>query len=448
MARLIKCPRCQSQMDVTSAQGGATVRCTDCGANVRIPTGSTGVYPKAQAPVAAAAPAAAGRRESTKVRAVGGGRQTDLFRKMSGARTPGGTKAPSRAGMDAEERMSGGGRPVRRSGGNQTMIGVACGVGILLLIGALAFGMMAKSESLKSDKENKAEMARRERARIDKQNAENRKLEAEWQAQADAEAKAAKDAEKSGKKSSLTKNAAGGYTAPATFEPGAKKNAKVDPPPVDAGLLREFDSMMASGRLGDAVNDPGKWMPCVLHGMLSDDEKVARGSFQVMNDLCVKFKVTTDSGKSPVDMSLTNSAYARGNNATGWIEWWEKPQNRAAFGVKAAVEELKTMGGGAGENPSKANWDDLMKDLRAGGAFDAMDRPEGKAFARVKAMGPGAYEYLAKYVDNEDPLLGRAAVTVLNTLTGRSAPMPTEGNRAAQRSEWEAYAKKAVADGK
>jgi hypothetical protein len=447
MARLIKCPRCQAQMDVTSVQGGATVRCNDCGANVRVPTGSTGVYPKAQAPVAAAAPAGAGRRDSTKVRAVGGGRQTDLYRKMSGARVPGGSKPPSRTAVAAEERAAGGYAP-RRRGGNQALIGILCGVGILVLIGAMAFGMVAKKDSLRSDAENQREMARRKRAEIDKQNAENRRIEAEWQAQQDAEAKAAKDAEKAGKKSSLTKNAGGGYTAPATFEPGAKKNAKVDPPPVDAALLREFDSMMGSGRLGDAVNDPGKWMPCVLHGMLSDDEKVARGSFQVMNDLCVKFKVTTDSGKSPVDMSLTNSAYARGNNATGWIEWWEKPQNRAAFGVKGAIEELKTMGGGAGENPAKANWDDLMKDLRAGGAFDVADRPEGRAYARVKAMGPGAYEYLAKYVDNEDPLLGRAAVTVLNALTGRSAPMPTEANRAAQRSEWEAFAKKAATDGK
>jgi hypothetical protein len=222
----------------------------------------------------------------------------------------------------------------------------------------------------------------------------------------------------------------------------------VDPLPVDAALTREYDSMMSSGRLSDPVADAGKWMPYVLAGLLSDDEKIARGSFQVLNDLCVKYKITTDSGKSPVEMHLVNSAYARGNNYNFWREWWDKPQNRAAFGVKGAIEELKTMGGGAGENPSKVNWDDLMKDLRAGGAFDVADRPEGRAYARVKAMGPGAYEYLAKYVDNEDPLLGRAAVTVLNALTGRSAPMPTEANRAAQRSEWEAFAKKAATDGK
>lgn len=441
MARLIKCPRCQSQMDVTSVQGGTTVRCTDCGANVRVPTGSTGVYPKAQAPVAAAAPAA-GRRESTKVRAVGGGRQTDLFRKMSGARTPGGSRPPSGQIAAVEGRASGGYAP-RRRGGNQTMIGVLCGVGILVLIGGLAFSVVAKKDSLRSDRENQAEMAKRKRAEIDKQNAENRRIEAEWQAEEDAKAKAAKEEEKAGKKkNSLSKGADGGYTAPPTFEPGAKKNAKVDPPAVDAGTLREFESMMSSGRLGDAVADPAKYMPCVLHGLLSDDEKVARGSFQTLSDLCGKFKIQTDSGKNPVEMHLVNSAYARGNNFNFWAEWWEKPQNRAAFGVKAALEELKTMGGGAGENPAKANWDELMKDLRAGGAFDQADRPEGRAYSRVKAMGPGAYAYLAKYIDNEDPLLGRAAVTVLNTLTGRSSPMPTEANRAGLRSEWEAFAKK------
>ena len=49
MARLIKCPRCQSQMDVTSVQGGATVRCTDCGALLPSLTDGVGQCPKCRA---------------------------------------------------------------------------------------------------------------------------------------------------------------------------------------------------------------------------------------------------------------------------------------------------------------------------------------------------------------------------------------------------------------
>jgi hypothetical protein len=438
MARLIKCPRCQSQIDATSVAGGSTVRCGDCGAMVRVPTGSTGVYPKSQQPVAAAAPAAASggtrKRESTKVRAVGGGRQTDLFRKMSGARTPGGTKAPSRASVAAEER-SAGYAPRRRSGGNQTMIGLLCGLGVLVLIGALAFGMMAKKDSDQRTKETMNEERKRKNEEVRKQNAINRQIEADEQAAIDAAAAAAKAGAK--KPASLEKKD-GAYVAPATFEPGARKHARLDDYPLDAGLNKEFESMMGGSRGSEATRDPGKWMPYVVMGLLSDDEKVARGSFQALNDLCVQFKITTESGKNPVRLDLVNSSYARGNDFNFWREWWDKPQNRAAFGVKAAMEELKTMGGG-GENPDKANWPDIMKDLRAGGAFDAIERPEGKAFARVKGMGPKAFPHIIKFIDNEDLPLGKAAVTVLNVLSGRSSPMPNEGNKGQLKSEWEAW---------
>ncbi len=93
------------------------------------------------------------------------------------------------------------------------------------------------------------------------------------------------------------------------------------------------------------------------------------------------------------------------------------------------------------EEPSKARWDDLMTTLRAGGAFDDLSRPEGVAFKRVKDMGKGAYPHLVKYIDHEDPLLGRAAVAVLNELTGQKKTLPTEATRAKAKAEWEEWVK-------
>jgi hypothetical protein len=93
------------------------------------------------------------------------------------------------------------------------------------------------------------------------------------------------------------------------------------------------------------------------------------------------------------------------------------------------------------EEPSKARWDDLMTTLRAGGAFDDLSRPEGVAFKRVKEMGKGAYPHLVKYIEHEDPLLGRAAVAVLNELTGQKKPLPTETTRAKVKAEWEEWIK-------
>jgi len=83
----------------------------------------------------------------------------------------------------------------------------------------------------------------------------------------------------------------------------------------------------------------------------------------------------------------------------------------------------------------------LMDDLRPGGNFDDLSRPEGVAFYRVKAMGKAAYPRLVGYIDNEDIGIGRAAVQVLKTLTGRDSRMPNETNHAQVKEEWEKWLK-------
>jgi hypothetical protein len=82
-----------------------------------------------------------------------------------------------------------------------------------------------------------------------------------------------------------------------------------------------------------------------------------------------------------------------------------------------------------------------MTTLRAGGAFDDLSRPEGVAFKRVKDMGKDAYPHLIRYIDHEDPLLGRAAVAVLNALTNQNKPLPNEGTKVKIKAEWEAWVK-------
>ena len=430
MARLIKCPRCQSQLDVTSVSGGATVRCSDCGVMVRVPTGSTGVRPAvpASAPQPVAAPAARS-----------GGKSTALFKKMAGTRAPGGSRLPSRASVDAEQR--GGRMPMRRGGQSMSpaaLSGIIIGVMVLLCLG----GVFLYS-SRQAQIEANAEAKRMKNEQIKKDN--ERKLE-EYRKQTEADEaaeKAEKAAEKAGKKPALQKDASGAYKAPATFEPGAKNQVKGGASiTTDPTLLKEFESLVSGGKLDTVIAEPGKWFNAMLVSFLSDNETVARGAFQAIHDMCKAKNITTDSGKNPVRLDLFTSAQWRGGEYSHWSDWWEKPQNKLAMGVKDAKleEEIRTKGGSG--DPSKANWDQLMGHLRAGGAFDDPDRPEGKAYRQVEGFGPAAYPYIIKYIDHDEIAMGKAAVKLLNTLTKREGQMPTDATKGAVKAEWEAWAAK------
>lgn len=112
----------------------------------------------------------------------------------------------------------------------------------------------------------------------------------------------------------------------------------------------------------------------------------------------------------------------------------------AAEGVEGACAFCRDTGRATWrtERPAQCgDWTSLMADLRVGGGFDDLQRPEGRAFARVKERGRAAWPHLAAYVDHEDVMLGRAAVAVLNALTGRNAPLPASTNGALRRRQWE-----------
>jgi hypothetical protein len=425
MARLIKCPRCQSQLDVTNISGGSTVRCPDCGANVRIPTGQTGVHPNVQAPIPQAA--AAG---GTKARL--GGRSTDLFRRMSSARAPGAAgRPPSRSFADAESRSGG-----RR--GSNAGLAIGAAVGGVVLIGVLIFAMTSQSASKERDKAEKAARLKAQQDENRRQNEENRRIEAQEQAEYEKQQAAAKAAGKP--PPSLVKRGAGQYDVPATFEPGASKQMKgAQPLEANDGMTREYESLAGAGKVDELIRDDNKWMLYIINGLLSDVEPVAKASLQALNGICKKQGVTTESGKDPVNVGMANSAYYRAGEFGYWSEWYGRN--------KKEISERAGKGGGAanarivGEDPSKVNWTEIMQYLRAGGGFDEPKRPEGAAYARVQAMGKSAYPYLAGFIDNEDILLGKAAVKVLNLLTGQQRPAPNEGNKAALKAEWETWIK-------
>jgi len=69
MAKILKCPRCQSSMDVTSVSPGSTVRCPDCGQMAKVPSGATSLAVKTiSPPIPPAAPVPAPRERGTRIR--------------------------------------------------------------------------------------------------------------------------------------------------------------------------------------------------------------------------------------------------------------------------------------------------------------------------------------------------------------------------------------------
>jgi len=69
MAKILKCPRCQSSMDVTSVSPGSTVRCPDCGQMAKVPSGATSLAVKTiSPPIPPPEPAPAPRERGTRIR--------------------------------------------------------------------------------------------------------------------------------------------------------------------------------------------------------------------------------------------------------------------------------------------------------------------------------------------------------------------------------------------
>lgn len=107
----------------------------------------------------------------------------------------------------------------------------------------------------------------------------------------------------------------------------------------------------------------------------------------------------------------------------------------AAEPVKAPAPEAAPRG----DEAARTNWLEILTNLRGGGAFDLPDRPEHVYFTRVQRMGKSAYPHLVRFIDDEDPALGRAAVALLNALTNQNKPLPTGPTKAKVKEEWQAW---------
>ena len=111
--------------------------------------------------------------------------------------------------------------------------------------------------------------------------------------------------------------------------------------------------------------------------------------------------------------------------------------SRARPPVPVAPETVRPAVAAAEIGPG--GWDRTMEDLRAGGGFDDPGCPAGAAFERVRNLGREAYRPLIGYLGHDDIGLARAAVAVLNALTGRAGRLPNQASREAVRQDWEAW---------
>jgi DNA-directed RNA polymerase subunit RPC12/RpoP len=273
MARILKCPRCQAQIDATNLSAGSTVRCADCGAVVRISTGNTSVRtksvnPPSAVPVANPAPGA-------KVPVV--------------VAAPPQQAAPvrSRSSRGTDVRRGSPTRVIRKESNTGLVIGAVVGAAVLVIV--LVAVMAGKGEPKK--------------------------------------------------------------------------------PPAQRG-----------------------------------DEEVASGSSMSM--------------PAPIPAAASPG----------------QPVPVAADAAKPMVIKVP-------DDPGRVDWPTWMQYLRVAGGFDDPSRPEGQIYQRIKTMGKPAYPHLVKFIDHEDPMLGKAAVKVLNELTGQNKPLPNENTKGKAKEEWDAWVK-------
>ena len=428
MAKILKCPRCQEKIDVTDLSGGSTVRCDACGTMVRISGGTQQIPKSAPPPAPAPAPKqrgttkvrkGGGDKTSTKVRTnPGAGRQTDLFRKMSNAHSPGEGGRP-RGGREKE--VAGGMSP-------GVMIGIAAAV--IVLIGGAAYAVLGKKDS-GSGKSHSGEGRDRDSA----------------------------GGEKKKKKDDAKTAANKPYTPPpptdtGVFKPGARAAAGVgkDVPDMKCNpdARQVYEGMVTGGKIDEVVNEDYKWILYVFDGLLSDSENVVKGTCEALHKIILKRKLDasqSDLGKSAV-MNGINMPEIRGGEYTYWAQWWMMLPNRnaiATWAEQAGVDPSSTKPGGGTVigNAASEDWAKTLAECRSGG-FTNSSNPEYYHFQRVKSMGKSAYPKLVEFIDNEDNTIGKAAVLLLIELTGRSdaSSRVNDSNKAQLKADWAEYIKK------
>ena len=401
MAKWIRCPKCQCEIDIVDMAPGDILTCDGCGAQIRLPAKKTA------APAPKAAPPPPPPR----------GKQTALFRKMSGTRAPGsGSGPPPRAR-----------RPVPKKNNTPLILGgVVAGVFVL---GMMLFLVVNKSNNQKLKK-------KQEQARIEERVERDRVI-------VTPPPRIPKEPPPQ-KPPPLEKTGGDRFAAPDSFEGGAEAQARKDMDKdfieveVDSALLAQFDKLASGRRVSDIVKEDYRWMVCIMARLLSEDETVARSSFSALRDICRKRNISgkEDRFVNPINMSLFNSKSYRAGIYNLWgVTWF--PRNKqvvAGWDPSSPVQYAPIL-------PEDANWEKILRKLRQGGGFDDPNEPGGQVIVQLRVMGKPGWVKLASFLDHDELSMCRSIVKALNYVTGQNKELPKPNTKDAVKQEWEYWLK-------
>jgi len=339
------------------------------------------------------------------------GRQTDLFKKMSGARAPGEGGRPR-----------GGGSGEKVQGSNTGMI-IAIAAAAVVVIGGIAFAVMSgkKDDGKAPTTEGTA------------------------------------SAKKPPKKKEEPKKVAPAPLPPSdtgVFKPGARAMAGVgkDVPDMRCSpdAKQTYEGMVTGGKVSEVVAQDFTWVTYIIDGLLSDNEAVAKGSMEAMHQIITKRKLDARMSDLATKSVIGgfNMPEMRSGEYTYWAQWWFTKSARDAVAGWAEGAGGATAGGDpaaprvAPGNASTEPWEQTLRNCRSGG-FHNSANPEFYEFQKIKSMGKAAYPHLIRFIDHEDTSLGTTAVLLLKELSGRSEQPSrvTEANKAKIKEDWEGWLK-------
>jgi hypothetical protein len=418
MARLIKCPRCQAQIDVTTAGGGSTVKCPDCAVQVRVPSGETGKYQKVAEPAAAASAGGGGGKRDTNFRAM-----TPIMRKMAGTKGHGaGSRMPTRgqvAGGSGYDRGAG-----AKKGNNAPLIigGAVAGVALIVVL------IVVMGNNKPPVKPNRTQQSLANDPASDNNSASNTTPEPDPPpGPGPAPVKETKPA---------LQKVDGKYVAPAAFERGASNHLTkgAEAMKVDGAIQKDAEDMLRAGKSKELQEKDFKFFAAILNCLLADDEALARKAFEWLRDWCDYKKLSTESGKNPINIELFTSAQWRGGCFMEWSEWYGK--NGDVMDPNFANRKREVAA-------TSIDWVKFASMLKSGGkGYDDEKRPEGAVMATLKGIKARiAVENLAKLMDEQtggevDLMSARGINGALEYLTGQNMGPLNASTVGAVKKKW------------
>lgn len=218
-------------------------------------------------------------------------------------------------------------------------------------------------------------------------------------------------------------------------EPGARQlsGIGVDVPDMrpDPEKKKEFNELLAKGKIKEIVAKDYEWLTYAIDGILSDEKVEAEGSLRVVHEIIKKRgipAVNTDLVSKP-DMKLWHSAELRSAEYTYWAQWWF---------TKAARDFVEEWA----DNPSFeriTDWVEALTQLHSGEGLKDPGSRQSRLMRKMRSMQKDAYPILIRFIDDDDAALGSTAVRLLQELSGRESKAPTAKNKAELRKDWQEW---------